>query len=130
MIPKIHCLIFISRPLLALNNQNLNQTRSVTKFNLKNGKKRSVTAVLRRFYRLDTGLWIRRIAGCHSKLHKKNMKTRYNLRQHVFCNKTQCIMLDKMTCDWVKKKRYFIDDPFEPYQVRHNFDWVKPYKPT
>lgn len=122
--------IIIFRPLLALNNQSVNQTRSVTKFSLKTGKMKSVNAILKRFYRLDCGLWIRRRAGCHSKLHKKNAKTRYNLQQHVFCTKTQCITFDKMTSDWVKKKRYYIDDPFEPYQVRNNFDWVPPYRPT
>ncbi|KAG8183026.1 hypothetical protein JTE90_017112 [Oedothorax gibbosus] len=117
------------KPLLATNAPNLNQERTVTKFSLKTGKKKSVNAVLRRFYRLECGLWIRRRAGCHSKLHKKDAKTRYNLQQHVFCTRVQCITLDKMITDYHKKPKYYIDDPFEPYQKRNNFDWVPPYRP-
>jgi len=49
---------------------------------------------------------------------------KYRIQQHVVCTKTQCQMLDQMTTHHVKKKKYYIDDPFEPYHVRNNFDYV------
>ncbi|GFT48990.1 39S ribosomal protein L35, mitochondrial [Nephila pilipes] len=116
------------KPLLTVDNQNVNQTRTVTKFSLKTGKKKSVETVLRRFFRLHNGIWIRRRAGCHKRLHKRNSKDKYNLRQHVVCTQTQCLMLDKMTTDFWKKRKYFIDDPFEPYHDRNNLDYVYPHK--
>ncbi|GIY12991.1 39S ribosomal protein L35, mitochondrial [Caerostris darwini] len=117
------------KPLLSVDSQNVNSTRNVTKFSLKTGKKKSVGAVLRRFYRLHNGLWIRRRAGCHKHLWKKTGKDRYNFQQHVVCTKTQCLMLDRMITDHWKKRKYYIDDPFEPYHTRNNFDYVYPYKP-
>ncbi|GFQ88223.1 39S ribosomal protein L35, mitochondrial [Trichonephila clavata] len=116
------------KPLLAVDNQNVSQTRTVTKFSLKTGKKKSVPTVLRRFFRLHNGIWIRRRAGCHKRLHKRTGEEKYNLRQHVVCTQTQCLMLDKMITDHWKKRKYFIDDPFEPYHDRNNLDYVYPYR--
>lgn len=125
----IHFFFFYSsRVLLQVKSNNLCSSRNVTKYSLKTGKKKSVNAVLTRFYRLNCGLWIRRRAGCHKHLHRKNCHMKYALTQHVFCTKTQCIMLDKMITDHHKKRKYFLDDPFEPYQTRTNFDWVFPVK--
>lgn len=128
----LHSIIsfFHFRALLQVEDTNLCLSRNVTKFSLKTGKKKSVDAVLQRFYRLNCGLWIRRRAGCHKKMHKKNMEERYKSAQHVFCTKTQCLMLDKMITDYHKKRKYYIDDPFEPYHERNNFDWVYPFSRT
>ncbi|GFY50999.1 39S ribosomal protein L35, mitochondrial [Trichonephila inaurata madagascariensis] len=116
------------KPLLAVDNQNVNQTRTVTKFSLKTGKKKSVATVLRRFFRLHNGIWIRRRAGCHKRMHKRTPDEKYNLRQHVVCTQSQCLMLDKMITDHWKKRKYYIDDPFEPYHDRNNLDYVYPYR--
>ncbi|XP_055946474.1 39S ribosomal protein L35, mitochondrial-like isoform X2 [Argiope bruennichi] len=118
-----------ARSLLAVNNLNANPTRNVTNYSLKTGKKKSVNAVLARFFRLHNGLWIRRRAGCHKRLHKRNHRDKYNLTQHVVCTKTQCLMLDRMITNYWKKPKYFLDDPFEPYHKRNNFDYVYPYRP-
>ncbi|XP_035210038.1 39S ribosomal protein L35, mitochondrial-like [Stegodyphus dumicola] len=117
-----------NRSLLFSENPNINVSRSVTKFSLKTGKMKSVGAVLSRFYRLDNGLWIRRRAGSHKHLWRRNYKSRYEKVQHVVCTKTQCIMFDKMVSKAYKKKKYFIDDPFEPYEKRNNFDYVLPIR--
>ncbi|KFM71206.1 39S ribosomal protein L35, mitochondrial, partial [Stegodyphus mimosarum] len=82
--------------LLCNGNPNINFSRSVTKFSLKTGKMKSVRAVLARFYRLENGLWIRRRAGSHKHLWRRNYQSRYEKVQHVVCTKTQCIMFDKM----------------------------------
>lgn len=95
----------------------------MTKYSLKTGKKKSVGVVSVKFYRLHNGLWIRRFGGCSKKIHQKNCHEKYKLRQHVFCTRSQCIMFDKMTTDYYKKRRYFLDDPFEPYHERHNIDY-------
>ncbi|XP_076371602.1 mitochondrial ribosomal protein L35 [Tachypleus tridentatus] len=102
----------------------LQSSRSLIKFSLKKGKRKSVKAVVKRFYRLQSGVWIRTRAGKNKKLYKKSPRRKYRLRQHVFCNKTQSIMLDKMVAKYWKKPKYYVDDIYEPYHIRHNFPYV------
>lgn len=45
-------------------------------------------------------------------------------RQHVFCTEEMCQDLEKMIAPDIKKPRYFIDDPYEPYNKRHDIDFV------
>ncbi|GBN15288.1 39S ribosomal protein L35, mitochondrial [Araneus ventricosus] len=118
-----------ARPLLAVNSLNADPTRNVTKYSLKTGQMRSVNAVLARFFRLHNGLWIRRRAGCHKRLWRRNAREKNGLQQHVVCTKTQCLMLDRMITSYWKKPKYFLDDPFEPYHKRNNFDYVYPHRP-
>lgn len=84
----------------------------------KTGKPQPNQNVLKRFYRLNSGLWIRTRAGRGKKLWTKYSQRRYRLRQHVICNAQQSTLLDKMVTDYWKKKTYFVDDPYEPYQKR------------
>lgn len=116
------------RSLLQVEESCATTTRSVTKFSLTKGTKRSVRAVLNRFYRLNNGLWIRRIGGYHKKLYTKTERRKFQLRQHIVCARYQCEMLDRMVTDYWKKPKYFIDDPYEPYHVRHNIDYVFPFR--
>ncbi|CAL1297346.1 unnamed protein product [Larinioides sclopetarius] len=129
MLPSCSTQNSSAKPILAVSSLNTNLTRNVTKYSLKTGKKTSVNAVLRRFFRLHNGLWIRRRAGCHKRLWKRNANEKYNLQQHVVCTKTQCLMLDRMITRYWQKPKYFLDDPFEPYHKRNNFDYVYPYRP-
>ncbi|XP_013791087.1 39S ribosomal protein L35, mitochondrial-like [Limulus polyphemus] len=99
-------------------------SRSLIKFSLRKGKRKTVKAVVKRFYRLQSGVWIRTRAGKNRKLYKKSPRRKYRIRQHVFCNKTQSIMLDKMVTKYWKKPKYYIDDIYEPYHVCHNFPYV------
>ncbi|KAG7277318.1 hypothetical protein CRUP_005852 [Coryphaenoides rupestris] len=103
-----------------LPNLGLQQSRNLTYFGLRKGKKKSVRAVVKRFMRLHCGLWIRRQAGYKKKLWKKMPARRYRLRQHVFCNKTQSKMLDKMTGPFWKRRNWYLDDPYLKYHDRVN----------
>lgn len=97
------------------------QIRSVTKFSLKKGKRKSVKAVLKRFKRLDWGGWIRTRTGRHKKLWKKSPNLKRRLRQHVLVNGTQSWLLDKMVTEYWRRPKYYIDDPYSPYHKRDYF---------
>lgn len=92
--------------------------RTVTKFSLQSGKRKSVRCVPNRFFRLHWGIWIRTKCGRHKKLHKKRLSRRRRLRQHVFTNATQSWLLDSMVTKFWKRPKYYIDDPYEPYHTR------------
>lgn len=121
-----------------LNNAEITQignniTRTVTKFSLKKGRRKTVKTVLKRFYRLNWGGWIRTIAGRHKHLWRKSKRRKARLQQHVLCNGQQSYLLDKMVNAYWRKPKYYVDDPYAPY---HNRDWFnysykkpKPYFP-
>lgn len=96
--------------------------RTVTKFSLQKGKRKTVKAVLKRFYRLNWGGWIRTRAGRHKHLWKKSPALRKRLREHVFVNATQSTLLDKMVTKYWKRPKYYVDDPYEPYHTRE--EWI------
>ncbi|XP_076166742.1 mitochondrial ribosomal protein L35 [Ptiloglossa arizonensis] len=96
-------------------------TRTVTKFSLKKGKRKSVKTVLKRFYRLNWGMWIRTCAGHRSKRWRKSSNRRRRQKRHVFCNSTQCTLLDKMVTKYWKRPHYYVDDPYNPYHKRNEF---------
>lgn len=97
------------------------QTRSVTKFSLQKGKRRTVKAVLKRFKRLDWGGWIRTRCGRHKKLWRKSGALRNRLKQHVLVNSTQATLLDKMVTKYWRRPKYYLNDPYTPYHKRENF---------
>ena len=94
------------------------------KCNKTEGKPESNQDVLKRFKRLNSGLWIRTRAGRKRKLWTKYSQQKYRLRQHVFCNTQQSNLLDKMVTKEWKKKTYFVDDPYEPYQKRTGMEKI------
>lgn len=95
--------------------------RSVTKFSLNKGKRKTVKAVIRRFKRLHWGIWIRTRAGRNKRLYKKSKALKRRLRQHVFVNSTQSWMLDKMVTSFWRRPKYWVDDPYEAYNRREEF---------
>uniref|UniRef100_A0AAQ6IV51 Large ribosomal subunit protein bL35m n=1 Tax=Anabas testudineus TaxID=64144 RepID=A0AAQ6IV51_ANATE len=95
-------------------------TRSLTYYSLKKGKRKSVKSVTERFMRLHCGLWIRRKAGYKKKLWKKKPARRKRLREHVFCNKTQSKLFDKMTTSFWKRRNWYVNDPYLKYHDRVN----------
>uniref|UniRef100_A0A336MA23 Large ribosomal subunit protein bL35m n=1 Tax=Culicoides sonorensis TaxID=179676 RepID=A0A336MA23_CULSO len=97
------------------------QTRSVTKFSLRKGKRKSIKAVIKRFYRLNWGIWIRTRTGRHKKMWKKSASRRAKLRQHVFVNGSQSWFLDKCVTKFWRKPKYYVDDIYEPYHERPEF---------
>lgn len=112
---------------------NTQSVRTLTKYSWAKGKRKSVKVVLSRFYRLHWGGWIRTICGRHKKLWKKSAARKRRLRQHVFCNATQSTLLDKMVGPYWKKPKYYVNDPYEPYHTRDEFEFAaktpRPYIP-
>ncbi|XP_047637553.1 39S ribosomal protein L35, mitochondrial isoform X2 [Phacochoerus africanus] len=94
--------------------------RTVTYFSSRKGKRKTVKAVIYRFLRLHSGLWLRRKAGYKKKLWKKTAARKRRLREFVFCNKTQSKLLDKMTTSFWKRRNWYADDPYQKYQDRTN----------
>lgn len=95
--------------------------RTVTKFSLRKGKRKTVKAVLKRFMRLDWGGWIRTRQGRHKKMWRKTAALKRRLRQHVFVNGTQAHLLDKMVTPFWRRPRHYVDDPYRPYHSREEF---------
>ncbi|XP_017058360.1 39S ribosomal protein L35, mitochondrial [Drosophila ficusphila] len=96
-------------------------TRTVTKFSLIKGKRKTVKAVLKRFKRLDWGAWIRTHSGRQKKLFKKSGALRRRLKQHVFTNATQSWLLDKMVTSFWRRPKHYINDPYKPYHSRNEY---------
>ncbi|KAM7079258.1 large ribosomal subunit protein bL35m [Molossus nigricans] len=94
--------------------------RTVTYFSARKGKRKTVKAVIDRFLRLHSGLWLRRKAGYKKKLWKKTAERKRRLREFVFCNKTQSKLLDKMTTSFWKRRNWYADDPYQKYHDRTN----------
>lgn len=117
-----------SQLLLDQNTPTNITTRNVIKYSIRRGKRKSVKAVLKRFYRLHWGIWIRTKCGRNKKLWKKSPPRKRRLRQHVFCNATQSTLLDKMVTNFWRKPKYYVNDPYEPYHTREEwqFTYTKP----
>ncbi|XP_026875407.2 39S ribosomal protein L35, mitochondrial [Electrophorus electricus] len=98
----------------------LEPTRNLTSCSLKKGKRKTLRSVVQRFLRLHCGLWVRRKAGYKKKLWKKSAARKKRLREHVFCSKTQCKKLDKMTTSFWKRRNWFLNDPYQKYHDRVN----------
>ncbi|XP_008583319.1 PREDICTED: 39S ribosomal protein L35, mitochondrial [Galeopterus variegatus] len=94
--------------------------RNVTYFSTRKGKRKTVKAVIYRFLRLHSGLWLRRKAGYKKKLWKKTAARKRRLREFVFCNKTQSKLLDKMTTSFWKRRNWYAADPYQKYHDRTN----------
>lgn len=116
-----------------LSQRNHETARTLVKYSWGKGKRKSVNAVLKRFYRLHWGGWIRTKCGRGKKLWKKRSPQRRRLRQHVFCNATQSTLLDKMVGKYWTKPKYYVDDIYEPYHTRDEFVYSsnkpRPYVP-
>ncbi|XP_054470224.1 39S ribosomal protein L35, mitochondrial [Anoplopoma fimbria] len=115
--PRYNILQRVSALIPSLTQQ---PSRSLTYVSLKKGKRKSVQSVKDRFMRLHCDLWIRRKAGYKKKLWKKSPVRRKRLREHVFCNKTQSKLLDKMTTSFWKRRNWFVNDPYLKYHDRVN----------
>ncbi|KAL2099351.1 hypothetical protein ACEWY4_005831 [Coilia grayii] len=98
-------------------------SRMLTYYSLKYGKRKTNRSVVKRFLRLHCGLWLRRKAGYKKKLWKKMPAHKKRLREHVFCNKTQSRLLDKMTGRFWKRRNWYLNDPYLQYHDRVNPKW-------
>ena len=93
-------------------------TRTKISFNRHNGGPRNVRAVTHRFFRLANGMWIRTHAGRKKSHWKKTDRRAYRLQAHVFCTKSQMQLFDKMTSQYYKTPKFYVDDPYEHYHKK------------
>ncbi|KAK3858386.1 hypothetical protein Pcinc_035425 [Petrolisthes cinctipes] len=97
--------------------------RSVTKWSLSKGKRKTVSTVLKRFKRLHwygRGIWIRPRAGASKRIWRKSPAQRRRCKTHVFVNGKQSSLLDKMVTRYWRKKRFYPDDPYQSYMSREH----------
>lgn len=125
--------IYRARPnLLQPSNLDQIQKRTVTKFSWRKGKRKTVKVVLKKFKRLDWGVWIHGKCGRQKRLYRKSANQKRRLRQHVFCNGTQSWLLDSMVTNFWRKPKHYVEDPYKPYHSREEFHITrkKPIKPV
>lgn len=103
--------------------------RTRTMFSFQNGGPKTVAAVVKRFMRLNNGMWIRPRMGRNRHMWKKPNRRKKRLQQHVFCNKTQCQKLDKMVNKYWRQPKYFANDPYKHYHKSTNLPIFR-YKPA
>lgn len=115
-----HAAVILSRVTSLLPNIQTLPARTLTYCSARKGKRKTVKAVVYRFLRLHSGLWLRRKAGYKKKLWKKSAARKKRLREFVFCNKTQSKLLDKMTTSFWKRRNWYADDPYQNYHDRTN----------
>lgn len=77
-----------------------------------------------RFYRLNWGGWIRARGGRGSYGWRKTGPKMWWTKQHVFCSEKQCEQLEQMFEQKYRKKTFFVDDPYEIYENRKNFEFL------
>lgn len=91
-------------------------------YGFKDGKRETDPDAVKRFYRLHWGGWIRTKAGRRKRLWRKSADTRWWCKQHILLDDRTSANLEKMITPEYKKERFIVDDPYEPYHKRHNFD--------
>ncbi|GAB6031579.1 hypothetical protein CHUAL_009344 [Chamberlinius hualienensis] len=95
------------------------QVRNMIMFSKRKCKKKTVKAVVNRFFRLQWGGWVRPRYGRDKRLWQKGWKRRQRDRQHYLVNSRYSRLFNMMTSDFYKKPTYYIDDIYEPYHKRH-----------
>uniref|UniRef100_A0A0N5BWX2 39S ribosomal protein L35, mitochondrial n=1 Tax=Strongyloides papillosus TaxID=174720 RepID=A0A0N5BWX2_STREA len=92
------------------------------RFDGKEGRKKVAQDVLDRFKRLNNGMWIHARPGKTKQRYMKDEHFQETSLQYVTCTKRECEMLDKMMTPFWLKKRFYINDPYKAYHIRHNID--------
>jgi len=109
-------------------------------YNLHDGERKNLAAVVARFKRLDWGAWIRPRAGRDKKRWKKNTKQLMENEKHVFCKPYHKRRFDRAVTMEIKEQRHIPEDPYKVYndmswQLYHstklkNMELIKKYGPT
>lgn len=87
-------------------------------------KRHDLPMATERFYRLNWGGWIRARGGRGARSWQKDGPRMWWTKQHILCNRTQCEQLEKMFTQKYRKKTFFVDDPYEPYETRNDIEFV------
>ncbi|KAL4231179.1 mitochondrial 54S ribosomal protein YmL35 [Mactra antiquata] len=114
------------RSLLAVTIPLIESVRTAIRYSIRKGKPKTVKAVVNRFFRMPWGQYIRPRAGRHKSKWSKPDWINERAKYHVFTNKTQSRMLDKMTTSYWKKRRFYVNDPYEPYMKRTKMNYTPP----
>jgi len=96
--------------------------RTLIKFSRRRGIRKTVPAVPNRFMWLGWGAWIRTRSMKKKRLWKKQETWKKTLQYHVLCNKQQTKLLKHMTTKFWRTRRFYPEDPYEPY---HSRNWYK-----
>uniref|UniRef100_A0A915DQM8 Large ribosomal subunit protein bL35m n=1 Tax=Ditylenchus dipsaci TaxID=166011 RepID=A0A915DQM8_9BILA len=72
--------------------------------------------------RVNSGLWIRTVPARNKKRYMKNEMFNQTCDDYLICSQEQCNMLDRMMTPFWLRKKYYVDDPYEPFNVRHGMD--------
>ena len=89
-------------------------------YDLKDGQRKGLKAVVSRFKRLDWGPWIRPRSGRAKKLWKKSMLQLNNNEKHVMCRLWHNRRFDRAVTSEIKEIRHI---PNDPYKVYNDFSW-------
>ncbi|GAV08797.1 hypothetical protein RvY_18440 [Ramazzottius varieornatus] len=120
--PSSSCVL---RTSTAVKSPLLVPSRTFIKFDDKEGRKISDPDVLERFYRLTWGGWIKKKMGSNKRVWKMSHRRYRRKDQHVLVSKRYSKMFDRMVTQYYRQPTYFINDPYEPYNKRH--DLTHPY---
>jgi large subunit ribosomal protein L35 len=67
-------------------------------------------------------MWIRPHPGRHKKRYQKDEIFGKTSNYYETCTQEECEMLDKMMTPFWLRRKHYVDDPYESYQVRHGID--------
>lgn len=87
-------------------------------------KRHNEPRALDRFYRLNWGGWIRARGGRGSRSWQKTANQMWWTKQHILCSERQSEQLEKMFEQKYRKKTFFVDDPYEVYEERRNYEFL------
>ena len=82
-------------------------------YDLKDGERKNLKAVVARFKRLDWGVWIRPRSGRAKKHWKKSMEQLNAAEKHVMCKLYHNRRFDRAVTHEIKAVRHIPDDPYK-----------------
>jgi len=110
----------IGTNLLSPNSVSITSVRTRILYGRLTGKPETVEDVVKRFFRLHNGLWIRAKAGRHKRRWRKKPYHVHRLKFHVVCNRWQCQLLDHMVNREYRMPKFYADDPYAVYHRKSN----------
>jgi len=93
--------------------------RTLVRFSYRKQKLKTTRSVIKRFYRLDWGGWIRGRMGRDKRLWTKGWKRRQKDRRHLIVRAWNAKLFDALTSRFWRTPKHYIDDPYEPYHKRY-----------
>jgi len=92
------------------------------RMNLLNGESVGVRKVFTAFKRLSNGMWIQAHPARHKRVYLRSPVHRAYMRKHVMCTGSEGKRLDLMVRAHFRQKKYYVDDPYKPYEKRYGLD--------